>query len=76
MDQAIHETHKKNQGLYSLFNESRRSLVGMIQWDEEWFEEWVVDHPPPPGIELAPRRARAVANGEETVPDEAFAEID
>ena len=45
MDQAIHETHKENQHLYSLFNESRSFLVGIIQWDEEWFDAWVADHP-------------------------------
>ena len=61
MDQAIHETHKENQGLYSLFNESRSFLVGIAQWDEEWFDAWVADHPPPPGVELAPRRGRLPA---------------
>jgi hypothetical protein len=54
MDQAIHEAHKQNQELYTLFRESRRFLVGLIQWDREWFESWVVDHPPLPGVELAP----------------------
>ena len=54
MDQAIHETHKQNQELYKLFRESRSFLVGLIQWDREWFEGWVADHPPPPGVELAP----------------------
>jgi hypothetical protein len=75
IDQAIHETHKENQHLYSLFNESRRFLVGMIQWDEEWFRGWVADHPPPAGIQLAPRRGRPVANGEEATPDEDIAGI-
>lgn len=76
MDQAIHETHKENQGLFSLFSESRHFLVGMIQWDEEWFDEWVASHPPPPGIELMPRRARPGSNGEETTSNEDIAEID
>ena len=58
MDQAIHETHKETQHLYSLFTEKRSLLVGMIQWDEEWFAQWIVDHPPPAGIQLMPRRAR------------------
>jgi hypothetical protein len=66
MDQAIHETHKENQHLYSLFNESRSFLVGMIQWDETWFDAWVVDHPPPSGVELASRRARLPADDENT----------
>jgi hypothetical protein len=74
MDQAIHATHKQNQELYGLFTQSRSFLVGLIQWDEEWFDEWIVDHPPPPGVELAPRRGRPVSNSEETTPDENIAE--
>ena len=70
MDQAIHETHKENQHLYSLFNESQSSLVGIAQWDEEWFDEWVVVHPPPPGIQLAPRRARFLENDADTAQGE------
>ena len=66
MDQAIHETHKENQHLYSLFGQGRSFLVGTIQWDEAWFEEWVVDHPPPAGVQLMPRPGRAAVNGEET----------
>ena len=55
MDQAIHETHKQNQGLYSLFRETRGYLVELIQLDEEWFGEWVAHNPPPPGVRLLPR---------------------
>jgi hypothetical protein len=66
MDQAIHETHKEDRRLYSLFTQGRRSLVGMIQWDDEWFDEWVADHPPPPGVELVPRRARLPEDDEDT----------
>jgi len=76
IDQAIHETHKENQHLYSLFNESRRFLVGMIQWDEEWSERWLVDHPPPPGVELARRRARPSSNGEETTSNKGVTGVD
>jgi hypothetical protein len=54
MDRAIHETHKQTQKVYSLFMERRSWLVGMIQWDREWFEAWVKDHEPPPGVELVP----------------------
>jgi hypothetical protein len=54
MDQAIHETHKQNQELYRFFRESRSFLVRLIQWDREWFEGWVADHPPLPGVELVP----------------------
>ena len=76
MDQAIHETHKQDQELYSLFTQSRSFLVGAIQWDEEWFEEWIVDHPSPPGIQLVPRRVRAPVNGEEKETSEDVAESD
>jgi hypothetical protein len=68
MDQAIHETHKENQQLYGLFTEKRSLLIGMIQWDEEWFAEWIGDHPPPAGIQLAARRAGPPSNGDETTP--------
>jgi hypothetical protein len=67
MDQAIHETHKQNQELYRLFRESRSFLVGLIQWDEEWFDEWVMDHPPPQGIEPMPPRA---GPGRASIPSE------
>jgi len=70
MDKAIHETHKENQGLFSLFTQNRSFLVGIAQWDEDWFDTWVADHPPPPGIELALRRARPPADDEDTGHDE------
>lgn len=54
MDQAIHETHKKNQELYGLFREKRSFLVGLIQLDREWFDEWMARNPPPPGVKLVP----------------------
>ena len=76
MDQAIHETHKENQTLYGLFTENRSLLVGMIQWDEEWFAQWIVDHPPPAGIQLMPRRARPSPNGDETTPNASVTEMD
>ena len=68
MDEAIHETHKENQHLFSLFSEGRSFLVGVIQWDEEWFDGWMADHPPPEGIQLMARRARPFSNEEETTP--------
>jgi hypothetical protein len=55
MNEAVHETHKQSQELYGLFCQKRDFLVGLAQWDEEWFDEWVKDHPPPPDVELAPR---------------------
>ena len=33
MDQAIHQTHKENRKLYSLFGEKRDFLVRLIQLD-------------------------------------------
>ncbi|MFW6116633.1 MAG: hypothetical protein ACOC6F_02805 [bacterium] len=54
MDQAIHETHKKTQQVYSFFRESRPMVVAMIQWDQDWFLPWLKDHEPPPGVELDP----------------------
>ena len=55
IDEAIHQTHKQTRKLYTLFTEKRSFLVRLIQWDAAWFDEWVKDHPPPPGVELAPR---------------------
>jgi hypothetical protein len=54
LDTAIHETHKQTQKIYSFFTERRAMLVNMIQWDRKWFEPWVKDHEPPPGVKLAP----------------------
>jgi hypothetical protein len=58
LDQAIHEVHKENQTLYGLFTEKRDWLVRVIQLDSDWFDPWLAGHPPPPGIELVPQRAR------------------
>lgn len=52
MDRAIHETHKETRELFKLFTSKRSWLVTLIQLDREWFQEWVAEHPPPPGIEL------------------------
>jgi hypothetical protein len=49
IDRAIHETHKQSQKLFTLFSERRDRLVALIQWDHEWFEPWVAEHPPPSG---------------------------
>jgi hypothetical protein len=54
MDQAIHETQKQNQELYTLFREGRSFLLPLIQCDRNWFRDWVADNPPPPGVELVP----------------------
>ena len=47
LDQAIHQTHKKTQELYRLFSEKREWLARAIQLDEDWYLEWVKDHPAP-----------------------------
>ena len=54
MDRAIHETHKQTQQVYGSFTYNRGMLVNMIQWDRAWFEAWLKDHEPPPGVELVP----------------------
>jgi hypothetical protein len=54
MDHAIHETHKQTQEVYKFFIQRKALLIKFIQWDDEWFEAWAKDHPPPPGIQLAP----------------------
>ena len=55
--------------LYSLFTQGRRSLVGMAQWDEEWFGKWLASHPPP-GVQLARRRRRSLLDEQEAQTDE------
>ena len=60
IDEAIHQTHRENQKLYSFFTQNRDMLVFLIERDEEWFPAWVADHPPPPGINLS--RSMASSN--------------
>ena len=59
IDKAIHLTHKKNQELYRLLTERRDYLVKLIRFDEEWFGEWVKDHPPPAGIQPVPQQVKS-----------------
>ena len=47
MDEAIHKTHKACQQVYSLFTTKRDFLVSIIQFNEDWFPEWVKEHPRP-----------------------------
>jgi hypothetical protein len=54
LNSAIHEVHKQSPELYNLFGSKRSWLISLIQWDAEWFNEYVIDHPPPPGVELKP----------------------
>ena len=49
LDQATRsdQTHKKTQELYRLFSEKREWLARAIQLDEDWYREWMKDHPAP-----------------------------
>jgi hypothetical protein len=57
----------ENQELWKLFTRKRERLVGAIQFDREWFEAWLTQHPAPAGIKLLPQELFVMANGE---PDE------
>ncbi|MEN4042699.1 MAG: hypothetical protein ROW39_10170 [Anaerolineaceae bacterium] len=52
MDQAIHQTHKQTQELYGVFTLKREILVRAIQLNEDWFQAWVEENPPPAGYQL------------------------
>ena len=52
MDEAIHQTHKQTQELYGVFTLKREILIRAIQLNEEWFQAWVKDTPPPAGYKL------------------------
>lgn len=43
---AIHEAHKENQGIYTLFTQSPTNLLAIIQ-STDWYKEWVKNHPVP-----------------------------
>lgn len=47
MDEAIHNTHKSCQQVYSLFTNKREFLVNIIQFNEDWFPQWLENHPKP-----------------------------
>ena len=47
MDQAIHKTHKSCQDVYNLFTAKRDLLVRIIQFNGDWFPQWIKDHPKP-----------------------------
>jgi hypothetical protein len=52
MDEAIHQTHQQNQEVYGVFTLKREILVRAIQLNEDWFQAWVKDNPPPEGYKL------------------------
>lgn len=73
LGQAIHEYYKENRERYKFFEHKRESLVLWIQWDRDWFEPWVAENPPPPGVELGPPPfdwEEGSADVEEWVPDD------
>ena len=47
MDEAIHKIHKSCQDVYKLFTTKRDLLVRIIQFNEDWFSQWIKDHPKP-----------------------------
>ncbi len=47
MDTAIHQAHRLTQELYGVFTMKRDFLVRSIQFNEEWFDPWVIKNPPP-----------------------------
>jgi hypothetical protein len=49
MDKAIHQTHKETQELYGVFTLKREILVRAVQLDEDLFQDWVRENPPPSG---------------------------
>lgn len=52
MNEAIRQTHKQTQEVYSVFTLKRETLIRAIQLYEEWFQVWVKDNPPPSGYKL------------------------
>lgn len=57
MDNEVHKAHRETQEAYkSLYYPKREELVFFSQLDAVWFEQWVVDHPAPPGIDLMQAR--------------------
>jgi hypothetical protein len=48
----IHKVHKENQKIYSLFAQGRDWLITCIKMDKDWFQVWLQNNPPPPGVEL------------------------
>jgi len=52
MDEAIHQAHLKKQEVNGVFTLKREILVRAIQLNEDWFQAWVKDNPPPEGYPL------------------------
>lgn len=52
LTELIHKVHRENQRVYSLFTQSRHHIVACIKLDDDWFQKWLRNNPPPPGMEL------------------------
>lgn len=52
LDEAIHQTHQRSQEVYNVFTLKRDILRRAIQLEEDWFQAWVKDNPPPAGYKL------------------------
>ena len=51
---SIRATNGPMFDIRRFFTQKRSVVVKFAQWEREWFEDWVRDNPPPPGVELAP----------------------
>lgn len=53
IDHAIEEAYREKCALRNLMGQRKDRAAGLIQWwDREWFDTWVQDHRPPPGVQL------------------------
>ena len=51
---SIRATNGPMADVRRFFAQKRSVVVQFAQWEGEWFEGWVRENPPPPGVELAP----------------------
>jgi hypothetical protein len=55
METVLEDTHRQICEVRSLFSQRPDRLVLLVQaLDREWFARWVVDHAPPPDVQLVP----------------------
>jgi hypothetical protein len=54
-----------NIGTTFSVNKGRRLLVGVVLWDELWFDKWIVASPPPVIVQLVQRRDRTTVDDKE-----------
>jgi hypothetical protein len=48
----IHKVHRQNQQTFSFFTQKQDWLIINIKGDHAWFQTWLQNNPPPPGMEL------------------------